>query len=147
MTTTKARVRLLTVARAPLSPCANRRVQRRQASARPSPPRDMEGTTGHRGADLSRRQFPAGAGVAVATPGPLAEPAQADDGGRLVPRSRIRIQLYTVRDLLAPDPVGTLRQIAAIGHRNIELAGLAGLTAVQFRALATRAGSTSSAPT
>jgi hypothetical protein len=38
----------------------------------------------------------------------------------LVPRRRIGIQLYTIRDLLAADPAGTLRQIAAIGYRNIE---------------------------
>ena len=37
---------------------------------------------------------------------------------------------------LAADPAGTLRQIAAIGYRTIELAGLAGLTAARFRALA-----------
>jgi hypothetical protein len=35
---------------------------------------------------------------------------------------------------LAADPAGTLRQIAAIGYGNIELAGPAGLTAAQFRA-------------
>jgi hypothetical protein len=86
----------------------------------------MEGTMGNRGSDLSRRQLLPGAaaGVAVATLGPLAAPAHADGGGggRLVPRHRIGIWLYAVRDLLAadPDPAGTLRQIAAIGYRNIE---------------------------
>ena len=60
---------------------------------------------GDRGTDVSRRQLlaGAGAGVAVATLGPLASPAHADGvgGGRLVPRNRIGIQLSTVRDLLA----------------------------------------------
>ena len=47
----------------------------------------------------------------------------------------IGLQLYTVRDMLAADPAGTLQQIAAIGYHNVEAAGLAGLTAAQFRAL------------
>jgi sugar phosphate isomerase/epimerase len=36
----------------------------------------------------------------------------------------IAVQLYTVRDLLAKDLEGTLRQIARIGLKNVELAGL-----------------------
>lgn len=38
------------------------------------------------------------------------------------------LQLFTVRDPLADDPDNTLRQIADIGYREVELAGLAGLT-------------------
>jgi sugar phosphate isomerase/epimerase len=43
------------------------------------------------------------------------------------------LQLYTVRDPLAADPDGTLRRVAAIGYREVELAGLAGMTATTFQ--------------
>jgi sugar phosphate isomerase/epimerase len=91
---------------------------------------------------FNRRRFLAraagvGGGVAAgALLGPLAAPSLAHGGGRLVPRNRIGLQLYTVRDMLAADPAGTLQKVAAIGYRKVELAGLAGLTAAQFRALA-----------
>jgi hypothetical protein len=82
----------------------------------------MEGTMGDRGTDLSRRQLlaGAGAGVAVATLGPLAAPAHADGGGggRLVPRNRIGIQLYTVRDLLAAESLERPHQKEYIAERD-----------------------------
>ena len=89
---------------------------------------------------LTRRRFLIGVGggaAAAALLGPLngAAPAYGANA-RLVPRSRIGLQLYTVRDMLAADPAGTLREIAAIGYRNVEAAGFAGLTAARFRALA-----------
>ena len=90
---------------------------------------------------LSRRGFLAGiagvgaGAVAAALLGPLAGPAAGRARARLVPRNRIGLQLYTVRDMLAANPAGTLQQIAAIGYHNVEAAGLAGLTAAQFRAL------------
>lgn len=37
--------------------------------------------------------------------------------------SRVGVQLYTVRDLMASDPMGTLKAIAAIGYKEIEPAG------------------------
>lgn len=47
---------------------------------------------------------------------------------------RIGIQLYSVRDLFAVDPVGTLRQLGIIGYREVELAGLGDRTASEIRA-------------
>src|SRR3546814_13018372 len=35
----------------------------------------------------------------------------------------IGIQLYTVRELFAKDPMGTLEQVAAIGYREVEYGG------------------------
>jgi sugar phosphate isomerase/epimerase len=35
----------------------------------------------------------------------------------------IGIQLYTVRELFAPDPMGTLEKVAAIGYREVEFGG------------------------
>jgi sugar phosphate isomerase/epimerase len=43
------------------------------------------------------------------------------------------LQLFTVRDALAVDPERTLRRIADIGYREVELAGLAGMTAATFQ--------------
>ena len=42
------------------------------------------------------------------------------------------MQLWTVRDLLANDPDGTLRRVADIGYREVETAGLAGMTPDAF---------------
>ena len=42
------------------------------------------------------------------------------------------LQLFTVRDSLAADPDGTLRRVADTGYREVELAGLPGLTATAF---------------
>ncbi|HEY1684902.1 MAG TPA: sugar phosphate isomerase/epimerase [Tepidisphaeraceae bacterium] len=39
----------------------------------------------------------------------------------------ISIQLYTVRDLTAKDFAGTMKKIAAIGYKNVELAGFGNL--------------------
>lgn len=43
------------------------------------------------------------------------------------------LQLYTVRDSLAADPDRTLRRVADIGYREVELAGLSGMTATTFQ--------------
>jgi sugar phosphate isomerase/epimerase len=43
------------------------------------------------------------------------------------------LQLFTVRDALAADPDGTLRRVADTGYREVELAGLAGMTATAFQ--------------
>jgi len=89
------------------------------------------------GGDLtfSRRRFLAGGAAAAmgAGLGPLASPALADE--RLVPRRRIGIQLFTVRTLAEADLPGTLALLAEIGYREVEVAGLFGLTARRFRAL------------
>ncbi|WP_263381453.1 sugar phosphate isomerase/epimerase family protein [Granulicella arctica] len=52
------------------------------------------------------------------------------------------IQLYMVKDDLAKDPAGTLRQLAAIGYREVETAGTGTLSAANFRKLVDAAGLT-----
>jgi sugar phosphate isomerase/epimerase len=58
-------------------------------------------------------------------------------GARAQPRAawRAGLQLYTVRDQLGADLNGTLRSVAAMGYREVELAGLAGATAQVMRAM------------
>lgn len=47
----------------------------------------------------------------------------------------IALQLYTVRDEIARDFAGTLRQVADIGYRSVELAGYGGLAAGEMKSL------------
>lgn len=64
---------------------------------------------------MNRRQMLAG-GAALATAlaaRPLAAAAPRPAG----------IQLYTVREIFAPDPIGTLEKVAAIGYREVEYGG------------------------
>ena len=85
---------------------------------------------------ISRRRFlaaGAGAAAAVAAAGLLPADAWAHGGGhrhgrrkRLIPKRRIGIQLFTVRDLLAADAAGTLAALAEIGYREVEVAGRPG---------------------
>jgi len=53
---------------------------------------------------------------------------------------RIGVQLYTVRDLLAADPPGTLEAVAKMGYVEVETAGYAGLTPQEFVELLKNAG-------
>jgi sugar phosphate isomerase/epimerase len=47
---------------------------------------------------------------------------------------KIGVQLYTVRETLKQDYLGTLKQVAAIGYAGVELAGnMGGMTAAQLR--------------
>ena len=66
---------------------------------------------------IGRRQWMAGGAALAATL----------TGGPLMARSLkskpIGIQLYTVRELFAKDPMGTLEQVAAIGYREVEYGG------------------------
>ncbi|WP_233568243.1 hypothetical protein [Cohnella faecalis] len=39
-------------------------------------------------------------------------------------KPQLGIQLYSVRDLAEKDFLGTIRQIAEIGYKNVELAGI-----------------------
>ena len=48
-------------------------------------------------------------------------------------REQIALQLYTLRDLMAQDYLGTLSKVAEIGYPAVELAGLGGLTAKEIR--------------
>jgi sugar phosphate isomerase/epimerase len=50
------------------------------------------------------------------------------------------LQLYTLRDLLAKDFDGTLKQIAAAGYQEVEAAGFYGLTAADFKSAMSTAG-------
>ena len=68
---------------------------------------------------VNRRQWMAG-GAALATTlaaGPL---MARRGGGKLGP---IGLQLYTVRAIFEPDPMGTLEKVAAIGYREVEYGG------------------------
>lgn len=50
------------------------------------------------------------------------------------------LQLFTVRDPLAADADGTLRQVAEVGYREVEPGGLAGMKATEFQARLKRHG-------
>ena len=52
----------------------------------------------------------------------------------------ISIQLYTVREAAAQDPVGTITKVAEAGYTGVELAGMYGMTAKDFRALLDQLG-------
>jgi sugar phosphate isomerase/epimerase len=70
-----------------------------------------------------------------------ASPAEATGGrpGR-VPRDKISVQLYTLRDQLARELEATLAELAEIGYTRVEHAGFVGLTAARFRAALDHAG-------
>jgi sugar phosphate isomerase/epimerase len=73
---------------------------------------------------LSRRRFlgaTAGSAAALATAGAWAPSAVGRTG---LPKAHISIQMWSVRDMFAADPEGTLRALANIGYVEIELAGL-----------------------
>ncbi|CAA9581386.1 MAG: hypothetical protein AVDCRST_MAG18-3184 [uncultured Thermomicrobiales bacterium] len=55
------------------------------------------------------------------------------EGGIDVRADQIALQMYTVRDRTAHDFAGTLRQVAEMGYRAIELAGYGGLSATALR--------------
>ncbi|MEU6643913.1 sugar phosphate isomerase/epimerase [Saccharomonospora sp. NPDC046836] len=89
---------------------------------------------------LSRRvmlRTAAGAAMAVGVAGALPATAAAGGGhgGRRLPKERIAVQLYTLRNALQADLAGTLEAIADIGYRNVELAGTYGRSATEFRGL------------
>lgn len=46
----------------------------------------------------------------------------------------LAVQLYSVRDLTAKDFVGTLKRVAEIGYKHVELAGMGNLGAAELRA-------------
>ena len=86
---------------------------------------------------LSRRAFLERGSLALAAMSlQAARAAEAQTG----PLGRpIGLQLYTIRDAVAKDLAGTLRAIAEIGYREVELAGIpAGTTAGELRADAGR---------
>jgi sugar phosphate isomerase/epimerase len=95
---------------------------------------------------LNRRQL-LGAAAAAGAASTLAVPATgaaATERGRSalhrVPRDRISVQLYTLRDQLAINLEASLAELARIGYRRVEHAGFVGRTAAQFRAALDAAG-------
>ena len=84
---------------------------------------------------LSRRRLLlAGLGAAFASTAPLRR-SSANPLGK-----PIGIQLWTVNEPLKRDAAGTLRKLAQIGFKEVETAGLVGLTAQRFRGLLDDAG-------
>jgi sugar phosphate isomerase/epimerase len=69
-------------------------------------------------------------------PAPEASPSALPDG------SRMGLELYTVRDQMAKDPEGTLRQVAAIGYKEVEPVDFSHLDPKQYRALMDKYGLT-----
>jgi sugar phosphate isomerase/epimerase len=90
---------------------------------------------------LSRRRFlgaTAGSAAALAGAGAWAPHSFAGAG---VPKGSISIQMWSLRDMFAADPEGTLRALYGIGYRQIELAGIPpGHTAASLRALLDEVG-------
>jgi sugar phosphate isomerase/epimerase len=82
---------------------------------------------------LSRRAFLERGSLALAAMSAYrAQAAQAEHG----PLGRpIGVQLYTVREDVTKDLAGTLRALAAIGYREVELAGIPAKSAPQLRAM------------
>jgi sugar phosphate isomerase/epimerase len=68
---------------------------------------------------LSRRDLLAGAGGAAA----IACAALPMKSAFAAPLRKIGLQLYTVRDIFAKDPAGTLEQVARVGYREVEFGG------------------------
>jgi len=56
------------------------------------------------------------------------------------PYQKIGLQLYTVRDVFAADPAGTLQKVHDIGYRRVETTNFGGMTATDFKALLDRIG-------
>jgi sugar phosphate isomerase/epimerase len=90
---------------------------------------------------MSRRRFlgaTAGGAAAFASAGAWAPNVVAGTG---VPKGHMSIQMWSVRDMFAADPEGTLRALVGIGYRQIELAGIPpGHTAASLRALLDEVG-------
>jgi len=95
---------------------------------------------------VSRRNLLGAAAATAAVAGTsavLASPAEASKGGRRparVPRDKISVQLYTLRDQLSINLEASLAELAEIGYTRVEHAGFVGRTAAQFRAALDAAG-------
>jgi sugar phosphate isomerase/epimerase len=81
-----------------------------------------------------------GALAAGCTPAPRSAAAGAAGAVRA---DRIGLQLYTVRDQMEKDFVGTLERVAQIGYREVEFAGYFNHSPEEVRALLNRLGLTS----
>lgn len=86
---------------------------------------------------LSRRAFIERGSLALAAMSPSARAAEAQSGPLGKP---IGIQIYTVREAAAKDLPGTLRALADIGYREIELAGIPPTPAATLRSVLSDTG-------
>jgi len=77
--------------------------------------------------------------TAAVAAGGLALPALLP-AARLAWPGPIGLQLYTVRDDYARDPLGTLKKVAAIGYREVELLFIPSVTPVQLKGYLRQAG-------
>ena len=77
------------------------------------------------------------AGAAITAGAMSALPGTASAGGGhrplRVPKDKISIQLYTLRNLFEADLEGTMSALADIGYRKVEMAGTYGRSAAEFR--------------
>lgn len=92
-------------------------------------------------ASSSRREFVQQVGSAAAAAFAVGSVPMADGGrqGTLSPwRSRIGLELYTVRDLLAADYEGTLAKVAALGYTEVEPTSYNNMAPKDFRAMLDR---------
>jgi len=88
-----------------------------------------------------RRQFLRSAGGMVAAGALLGPSVLVDAGARRDTRlGHLGLQLYGVRHLMDQDVEGTIAAVAAIGYREVELAGLHKKTAREMRAILDRHG-------
>jgi sugar phosphate isomerase/epimerase len=99
----------------------------------------MAALTGHDGGSLrlDRRRFLAVAGGSLLSIA-LGERLLGMPAGRRI--SKVGVQLYTVRDALTKDLDGSLARVAAIGYREVELAGYRSHTVAEFKAALDRHG-------
>jgi sugar phosphate isomerase/epimerase len=72
---------------------------------------------------LSRRNLIAGGAAAAAALSGTAVAARSAKDARDRRLGQIGVQLYTLRDIFAPDPMGTLERVAEIGFREVEFGG------------------------
>src|SRR6185436_16951241 len=111
------------------------------ASIYNAPRVDLFSQPGGRGdAMLSRRAFLERGSLALAAMSLHAARAADAPVGPL--GKPIGLQLYTVRDAVAKDLPGTLRALAGIGYREVELAGIAPISAKDLRKILTDCGLT-----
>jgi sugar phosphate isomerase/epimerase len=87
---------------------------------------------------VSRRNLLGAAAAGAAAIGAstlLSSPAEAASSGTgRVPKDKISVQLYTLRDQLQAELEASLAELAEIGYTRVEHAGFVGRTAAQFRA-------------
>jgi sugar phosphate isomerase/epimerase len=85
----------------------------------------------------SRRGFMLAAGAMALVPAGM---AAADEPVHSVDPAHIGIQLYTVRDIMATDPQGTLNALGRIGYATVGVSGLYGNSPENFRSFMDNAG-------